>query len=476
MRPHTLVTLALASLLGLIPIAATAAVPRTLVLRGVVTEADGKPIPGARVSVRGSATLSTLSGQNGRYALDVVMGTGAGLARGPFRVEVRAELNGKRLGLVGGGAALVTEVVLLPGSPARCEVRSNSELAVAAIATSFAQESITHAWVQADFGGGASASGSSEMRYRDSVPLPGTVPTTPAPVAKSPPPPPAVNRSTPAPVVKPTPTRQPTPVAPPAIDRDASARAAVRRDSARLAIALQRSADSLAAAERRTLRAARRAAAKLVERARLDSLAQIRAEQRRADSLAWTVRQADAKQKPARKPARSPKAPKAPKLTGPGIAVALADSAQRQPSASRPVTLAPRDTTRLVDTAPPPSDVADVRVKRIEPFEEPRGRMVQDTCACRVRGTVEVAWPRPLEEGLPILLTLEGPALQRTEVTLDMGAPREFRLGPLPCGEYRLRVQPQGRMRYALQRGGDTMRVFCDGHTQVRVVLVPVKK
>lgn len=436
MRPLLSYALVLGLLFGLwsAPARAQGGTARTLVLRGAVTDAKGEPVVGARVSVRGSAVQSTMSGTNGRYALDVVMGTGAGLARGPFRVEVRAELGNKRLGLVGGGSALIAEVSMLGGSPAKAEVRSNSELAVAAIATAFAQESITHAWVQADFGGGASASGSNDLQYRDSVVLPG-VAGTPA-------------------IAKPEKSEKPMKIANPAVpDREAAIRAR----------------DSVAAAKLRAReqRAQRQAQARSVERARLDSLTLARAMQRRADSLAWVARRT---------------APKSPPRVSPKPA------ARREP-VRKPVTTnatppAPRvevsaeDSTRAVTTSPSAAVTAnpDARVKRIEPFGEAPLTSPADTCACRLRGTVEVVWPRPLEEGLPIRLTLDGPARQRTEVTLDMGAPREFRLGPLPCGEYTLKIEPQGKLRYALQRGGDTMPVYCNGQTQVRVVLNPVRK
>ncbi len=438
MRPLVSLALVLGLQFGLWsappPACAQGAVARTLVLRGAVTDAKGEPVVGARVSLRGSAVQSAMSGTNGRYALDVVMGTGAGLARGPFRVEVRAELGSKRLGLVGGGSALVVEVVMLPGSPAKAEVRSNSELAVAAIATAFAQESITHAWVQADFGGGASAGGSNDLQYRDSVVLPGVAP--------------APSNG------KPERAEKPVKVATPGVsNKNAAARA---RDS--LTAAKQRE---------REQRTSRQAVVRSAERARLDSLTLVRAMQRRVDSLAWVARRS---------------APKSPPSVTPKPTV------RREPAtksrASKPVANPPRvemsapDTTRPVaaNTLAPSTSNADTRVKRIEPFGEAPLASPTDICACRLRGTVEVSWPRPLEEGLPIRLTLDGPARQRTEVTLDMGAPREFRLGPLPCGEYQLKIEPQGKMRYALQRGGDSMPVYCNGQTQVRVVLIPVRK
>ena len=189
--------------------------------------------------------------------------------------------------------------------------------------------------------------------------------------------------------------------------------------------------------------------------------------QRRADSLAWVARRSAPKSPPSVKPRPT-----------------VRREPVTKPAATKPAANAPRvevstpDTARTIaaSTPLPVATSPDPRVKRIEPFVEAPRVSPTDTCACRLRGTVEVVWPRPLEEGLPIRLTLDGPARQRTEVTLDMGAPREFRLGPLPCGEYRLKIEPQGKMRYALQRGGDSMPVYCNGQTQVRVVLIPVRK
>jgi hypothetical protein len=320
------------------------------------------------------------------------------------------------------------EVVRLAGTPARAEVRSNSELAVAAVATAFAQESITHAWVQADFGGGASTSGAAEDRYRDSVLLPG------APPAASPP---ATRVADPSAGTR-------------AVDSVAAARAAARERERQLAREQQ-------------------ARLRLAERARLDSVSKARAAARLADSLAFAARRAAAR-RPA--PASSPVGPPVPASRSVGPAPRpRADSvaARRVPEPSVRVTRA--DTSRA---SAPVSDGPE-RVKRIEAFTEPVATSAPDTCACRLRGTVEVVWPRPLEEGLPIQIAFEGPAIQRAEVTLDMGAPREFRLGPLPCGDYLLRVRPEGRLHYELPRGGDSLRVSCRGLSQVRLVLRPSK-
>lgn len=130
-------------------------------------------------------------------------------------------------------------------------------------------------------------------------------------------------------------------------------------------------------------------------------------------------------------------------------------------------------TSDSIPTAPAPPAPGDRRVKAIEAFSSSAPAAILDTCACRVYGTVEIDWERPLERNFVVDLTLTGPATQSSEVELFMGSPREFRLGPLPCGDYKLAVRPHGRVRYQLRRGGSELRVHCAGFTQVPVVLVP---
>lgn len=73
-------------------------------------------------------------------------------------------------------------------------------------------------------------------------------------------------------------------------------------------------------------------------------------------------------------------------------------------------------------------------------------------------------------------LELDAPGVKPADVTLFMGAPREFRFGPLPCGEWRLTVKPGGKLRYADVSGDSARVVPCSGATETRVVLVPVRR
>jgi hypothetical protein len=357
----------------------------SLVVRGRVVEPNGNAVPGAIVTTRGSYAVTATSDEQGHYTLEVPLGSAAGLRRGPFALEVRAEDRGRRLRLASGAPALSFEVSLLQdGSTVR--VRSNLRDATVALAAAFSQSGETTAWVELDFGGAARADGSMKLDVIDDVDASGHAPPHPAPLVPT-----------------------------PAGGQPAPATSAVHESTA----TAPRS--SLAAAREKHARGRSRKPRKQAAPARADSTA-----------LA------------ARTPAKAP----APAPAG----------VFHLPSAGP---------MRVPATGPDPE-----RVKPIEAFA-PSSSTPFDTCACRLWGTVEIDWDRPLERNFPIELTLAGPATQRTEVEMFMGSPREFRLGPLPCGDYRLSVRPEGRYRYGIARGDSVLTVHCTGTMQVHIVLVP---
>lgn len=179
----------------------------------------------------------------------------------------------------------------------------------------------------------------------------------------------------------------------------------------------------------------------------------------------------------------SPSAPPAPAAIRPKPAVkpraaveVIVPPVVAVPRASVPVAARPEPPAASTAPAAPAAPAARPRVVTIEPFAPPPFVESADTCACRLRGTVEVNWERPLEKDIGVDLWLQGPAQQSASVDLFMGPPREFRLGPLPCGDYRLIVRARGKYRYALVRGDSVVTVRCVGSTQTRVVLEPVKR
>jgi len=375
---------------------------RTLVVRGRVLAAEGTPVAGARVSTRGSESMAAVTDDRGRYALSVPIGSVAALRRGAFRLEVRAEAGGRRLAFAAGGPALAIEVALAPGGD-RLRVRSNSPEAATAIATAFAEDGVTTAWADADFGGSSRPGGSTDMRYDGEVMLDGSRP-------------PAVRETarTAEPMRAPARTREPAAVAPPPGARIAPAESLPARvpspAPARVAPPAPRPSRASLAMRRDSIRLAKAARARA-----------------RRDSAAATGRAAGAPPPP------------------PVVAVVA--------PAGHAAALVPR-------AAPGTAAVAES----------------SETCACRVRGTVEIDWDRPLERDFPVDLSLEGPARQDAAVQMFMGSPREFRFGPLPCGEYRLVVRAHGRFRYALERGDSVLVLPCRGLTQVRVVLAPARR
>jgi hypothetical protein len=110
---------------------------KTLVLRGRTTDRDGWPLERVRVSIEGqSLRLATLSDDQGRYTLEIPLGTVDGIRREPLRLTARAERKGWSLGLPEGHSQLGLEMSVVPGSDGilRCVARSNDPRFAAAAA------------------------------------------------------------------------------------------------------------------------------------------------------------------------------------------------------------------------------------------------------------------------------------------------------------------------------------------------------
>jgi hypothetical protein len=116
------------------------------------------------------------------------------------------------------------------------------------------------------------------------------------------------------------------------------------------------------------------------------------------------------------------------------------------------------------------------QVRAISALAGPDSLAPKDSCHCSVRGTVEIDWTRPLEDHTSVRLELDAPGAPSAEVSLFMGAPREFRFGPLPCGAWRLTVKAMGKLRYTDVRGKSPRIIPCAGMVETRVVLVPAKR
>jgi hypothetical protein len=85
----------------------------------------------------------------------------------------------------------------------------------------------------------------------------------------------------------------------------------------------------------------------------------------------------------------------------------------------------------------------------------------QRACACRVTGTVELDWDRPLAHPLRVTVALlDDPAVCDT-IWLYMGSPRAFTLLDVPCGAHRLNVRLPSRTPYDLATPESQMIFDC---------------
>jgi hypothetical protein len=426
----------------LLATAALAVTPRTVVVRGHAYAPDGVPLAGARVMARGTVSVNTFTDDNGRYTLSVPLGMPAGLRTAPFRLEVRAEASGRRLPLSGGGSSLVLDASW-QAAAGRVRVQSNRQEAATAVATAIQVEDVTTAWIDADFGGAAKEAGGGHTFTQEAA-LPGSAPGAvaprdTAPAGSAPVTPVAVAPRDTAPA-KPAPAVVAAPAAPVAV----APRDTATAKPAPLAPVAVAARDTAPAKPAPPVAAAPTAPVAPVAAAARDT----------APSAAST----------------SAAAPESARVAG-----VAPPSANRPPAASRgPAVPAPRiiASSRTVPAEPP----RNPRVRAMDPYARRDTVAPPDSCRCTLRGTVEIDWTRPLEESTPVRVELESPAASAADLVLYMGAPREFRFGPLPCGEWRLRVRPGGKLRLA-DATGDTVRVVhCAGLAEMRVVLTTVKR
>jgi hypothetical protein len=98
---------------------------------------------------------------------------------------------------------------------------------------------------------------------------------------------------------------------------------------------------------------------------------------------------------------------------------------------------------------------------------------VQDTCVCRIEGSVEVQSRDPLQGRTPIAVWLESNPAVRDSIELFMGSPRRFELVASGCGRHRVMLEVRSRTRFN-QATPDPV-IECSGKymRQIRIVLIP---
>jgi hypothetical protein len=128
---------------------------------------------------------------------------------------------------------------------------------------------------------------------------------------------------------------------------------------------------------------------------------------------------------------------------------------------------------------PPPQGSGRVRAAPLvirgasaRPGAEPAS---DDSCRCRIEGTVEVDSQDPLASRVQVAVSLAWYPAAADTVELFMGSPRAFRLAPAPCGPQRLKVVVLRGERLVVTSRDAVAGFRCDdrGLRQVRVVLAP---
>lgn len=361
---------------------------KEILLRGVVCDAQGHPLAGARVSTSGAFVTATITGESGRYSLMIPAGSVADMRRAPFLLELEARRGGKRIPLAGGLDHLELRVGAARDSGAELEVTANEPRVAHEAGAVFAATGEATVLVELDFGGVARRTASREHVEPPGKPAPASTPAPPAtkPVTKAAAPPPK-----PAPVVQSVPAPQkPAPV----------------------------------------------------------------------------VQSAPAPPKPAPVVQAAPAPPKP------------APAGHSVPAPDEPASAA-RQTEPPNETRAGPGGL-----KRVEPFplapvrrgwRDTLSVAISDSCACRIKGTIELQFDRLLSAPLQLVISVRGLPAIRDTVELFMGSPRAFALDPVPCGVRSLDVQALAHRPFRVVTRTAVENIGCAANAlrQPRIIIAP---
>lgn len=98
-----------------------------------------------------------------------------------------------------------------------------------------------------------------------------------------------------------------------------------------------------------------------------------------------------------------------------------------------------------------------------------------DSCTCRIEGTIEVQWNRPLPEPVPVALWVQGNPAGRDSVELLLGSPRGFVLLATGCGAHRVVYKAYSRLKFTRLTPDPVIECSDQGLRQLRIVLEPVR-
>jgi hypothetical protein len=105
---------------------------------------------------------------------------------------------------------------------------------------------------------------------------------------------------------------------------------------------------------------------------------------------------------------------------------------------------------------PPRPESARPQAPPSEPAASPVA-IAQDSCSCRVSGTVEINSDRSIDPKTLVELWVDGSPPARCVVEMFLGSPRAFALQSVPCGPHRIQFRVHARQRYALSLPRDPL-------------------
>jgi hypothetical protein len=428
---------------------------KTLVVRGRTIDAGGFPIPKTRVWVDGLHKVSMVSDADGRFSLELPIGSPEEIRSKAVRLAVRAERKGWRFAIPGGDPMLALELGLEPGAGGntQCVARSNVDRFAASAAQIVAIDGAGAGLMEINFLGAKSeatvveawptlsqtARAALDSPMGDSAPASGpAVQSAPSPAALAAP---QATSSAETSAGGPggTPTENGTgttsPASPPTGSSAAKASGAAAGTQKAAKTKSKNAAASEAEQELSRIRvSAARDSVKAAKRAAAGSGDPVAAVQERARIALERAARITASDRD----------------TGEAAAHAVVPAPGSGGSRSRSAPLVIRAARRLMASA-------------------------SDSCECRITGTVEVESDKPLKRPERVEVSLVWHPEVRDTVELFMGSPRPFELGPTRCGLQRLRLKVLTPGRFDV-RSPDAMAGFrCDGDRVVeqRVVLVP---
>lgn len=451
---------------------------KTLVVRGRTIDAEGFPISKTRVWVDGLGKVSMLSNADGRFSLELPIGSAEEIRAKPIRLAVRAEHKGWRFVIPGGDAMLALELGLEPGAGGNLQsvARSNVDRFAAAAAQILAIEGAGVGLMEINFlGTKGEATGkekwptlSRTARASLDYPMGGSTPAS-GPTVQSAPSPSATTAAAQASstgtsggghsAAKTTESSTPNlSGTTPSASAPKTGSSAAKISGAAVGVQkASKSKDKNAPATD-----AKREVSRVRASAARESVKAVQKAAAHGDPVAVV-------QDRARK--------------------ALERGARGTSSDPPDNTLARAFQTNAADSGRSTGGGAVPRVVPAPPAGESRSRSAPlviraarhltasaaDSCECRITGTVEVQSNQPLKRPERVEVSLVWYPQVRDTVELFMGSPRPFELGPTRCGPQRLRLKVLTGGRFDV-RSGDAMGGFrCEGGHVVeqRVVLVP---